>query len=134
MRLAVDLAVAAENVRNLDARPPLPRRERGWPVRMHRRLPEDLAFLGTEEVERALGASDVSLGHLGVAGGGLERRMAKQPLDDADVGTHLEQMGGEAVAQGMGCDALGEAALDHDLVQHALDGAGRDRTTRDGSG
>jgi hypothetical protein len=29
MRLAVDLAVAAENVRNLDTRPPPPRRDRG---------------------------------------------------------------------------------------------------------
>jgi hypothetical protein len=90
MRLAVDLAVAAKNVRDLDARPPLPGRERGWPVRMHRRLPDDLAFLRTKEVERALGAPDVSLGDLGVPGGCLERCVAKQPLDDANVCAHVD--------------------------------------------
>jgi hypothetical protein len=64
---------------------------------MHRRLPDDLAFLRTEEVEWAFGASDVPLRHLGVPGGGLERRMAEQPLDDANVRACLKEMRGEAV-------------------------------------
>src|SRR3954466_2673003 len=101
---------------------------------MHRRLPEDLALLRTEEVERTLGAPDVPLGHLGVPGRGLDRRVAEQPLDSADVGARLEKVCGEAVTQGMSGDALFEAALDYDLVQYTLDRARRDGPTRDGPG
>lgn len=87
-----------------------------------------------DEVQWALGTSDVSLRHLGVSGRGLKRRVTQQLLDDANVLAHLEEVRGEAVRQGMGCDALGEVALGYDVVQYALDCAGRDGTPRDGSG
>src|ERR1044071_3636728 len=125
--------MGAEDLCDLKARPALPGQGKDCPVRMHRRLPEDLAFLRTEEVEWALGPPDVALRHLGVSGGGLERRVAQQPLDDANVGAGLEQVRGEAVPQRMSGDALGEAALGHDPVQYALDRAGRDAPTWDGS-
>lgn len=64
----------------------------------------------------------------------MKRRVTKQFLDDANVLAHLEEVRGEAVAQGMSCDALGEVALDYDLVQYALNCAGRDGTPRDGPG
>src|SRR3954454_1703233 len=102
------------------------------PVRRHRRLPEDLAFLRADKVQWALGTSDVALRHLGVSGRGLKRRGAKQLLDDANVLAHLEEMRGEVVAQGMGCNALGEVALGYDLVQYALACAGGDGVPRDG--
>jgi hypothetical protein len=108
--------MGAEDVRDLKTRPPFPMWGRAQPVRHHRRLPEYLAFLRADEVQWALGTADVSLRHLGVAGRGLKRRVTKQLLDDANVLAHLEEVRGEAVAQGMSCDALGEVALDYGLV------------------
>jgi len=72
MRLTIDLAMSAEDVRDLETRPSLPRRGRAKPVWSHRRLPDDLAFLRADEVEWALGAPDVSLRYLGVSSGCLE--------------------------------------------------------------
>src|SRR4051794_23750599 len=57
---------------------------------------------------------------LGVKGRVLELRVAEQDLDDADIGAVLEQVGGEAVAQRMRADPLGDVGglrrLDDDAV------------------
>ena len=62
-------------------------------------------------------------GDLGVASGRLDRRMAQQPLNRANVRAGFEQMGGKSVPQAVGGDALGEAGTDDDRVQDTLDGA-----------
>ena len=54
-----------------------------------------------QPVERAGGPRDGRAGDLGVAGGGREVAVAEQHLDDADVGAALQQVGGEAVPQGV---------------------------------
>jgi len=49
-------------------------------------------------------AAEVFLVHVGVNLGGSNIRMAKHFLHAAQVGTALEQMGAETVAEGMGAD------------------------------
>jgi len=44
---------------------------------------------------------DRGVGDTGVTGGGVEFGVAEQHLDDADVGILFQEMGGEAVPQGM---------------------------------
>ena len=44
-----------------------------------------------------------------IARGGRQPAMAEQDLDDADVGARFQQMGGEAVAQGVHRDRLAQA-------------------------
>jgi hypothetical protein len=57
---------------------------------------------------------------VGVEGGGLEIAVAEEDLNGADVGAGFEEVGGEAVAEGMGGDVLVEAG--------GLGGAGADAT------
>ena len=59
-----------------------------------------------ELVERALDLADRPGGDLGVERGGVELLVTEQDLDDADVDLLLEQMGGEAVPEGVQGDAL----------------------------
>src|SRR5215207_10535049 len=57
-------------------------------------------------IERAHHGADELGGHAGVAGGGVELGMPEQHLDDADVDVLLEQVSGEAVAQGVQAHGL----------------------------
>ena len=131
VRLSINLADGAEDVRHLEARPPFSPCGRSRPLRMHVPLPEDLAFLCPEQVERTLGSANVPETHLGVAGRRLDRSVSEQPLDGANVCARLQEMRGESVPKRMGCYTLAEAALDNDLMQDALDSSRRDRAARD---
>jgi len=68
--------------------------------------------LHAKAVERAGGAGDDIRGDLGIDGGRRQPGMAKQHLDDADICAAFQQMGGEAVAQGVkglsGIPCIGE--------------------------
>ena len=61
--LAVHLAVGAEDVRDLQARPALLRRGGSPLVLVHSLLPEEGALLGPDQIEWALRSPDVPLGH-----------------------------------------------------------------------
>jgi hypothetical protein len=131
VRLAIGLAVSAEDVRNLKARPPLPALGEGRPMLVHRALPENAAFFRAQQIERALAPSDVFATHLRVPSRRLYRRVAKEFLDDANVRAGLEEMSRESVSKRMHRDVLGEATASDDLLEHSLHRAGRDRPARD---
>ena len=80
-------------------------------------------------VAAGLRTPDVFKGHFGVASGRLDRRVAEQPLDRANVSARLEKMRREAVSQGVRRHAFGETALNDGLVQDPLDRTRRDRAT-----
>ncbi len=54
-----------------------------------------------QEVERAVDLGDRACGNPRVACRGVELVVAQEGLDVADIGAALQEMGGEAVAQGM---------------------------------
>ena len=62
-----------------------------------------------QTVERAGRAGDDARGDAGVDRGGRQPAVAEQDLEDADVGPGLEQMGGEAVPQGVDGDRFRQA-------------------------
>ena len=68
--------------------------------------------------------------HAGVERGRVELGMSEQHLDDADVDVLLEQVGGKAVAQRMGRDALLDAGRLGGLVDGAVELARRQRLDR----
>src|SRR5664279_2597488 len=70
-----------------------------------------LAFTGlaTQVVERADSGGHHLWAHLGVTRGGLDAAVAEQDLDDAHVGTVLQKVGAETVAQGVDGDAFAYA-------------------------
>lgn len=69
----------------------------------------DLCLLEQPElVERARDGAHRPGRDLGVEGGVVELRMSEQDLDDADVGAVPQQVGGEAVAQGVRPDPFGD--------------------------
>jgi hypothetical protein len=87
--LAVGAAVAAEHVRHLQGGPHAGGRSTGR---------HDLQ---DEPIERTDGSADHVVRHLGVAGGGREIVVPQQHLDDADISARFQQVGGEAVPQGV---------------------------------
>ena len=87
-----------------------------------------LAFgSGFEPVERAAGRFHRRRGDVEVAGGGAEAVVPEQDLDRAEVGTGLEQVGGEAVSQGMHMDVLAQSRSLQGTPADHLDGARADR-------
>ncbi len=56
-----------------------------------------------------IGIHQVGTVHLGVNLGGRERGVAQQFLNGAQVAAGAQQMGGEGMAQGVGCGAGGHA-------------------------
>src|SRR5262249_49222497 len=81
-----------------------------------------------EPVERAAGRLQRRRGDVEIAGGGAKVTVPQQDLDGPQVGAGLEQVGGEAVPQGVHMDALAQArGLQGALADH-LDGAQGDRT------
>src|SRR5205085_12134687 len=69
----------------------------GWP---------DLPELERDVLQRTHDLADRLGGDAGIERRGVELGMAEQHLDDADVDVLLEQVGGEAVPQGVQRDAL----------------------------
>ena len=64
---------------------------------------------GVDPVERALGRLDGGRRDVGVDGGGFELPVAEKDLDGPEVGAGFEQVGGEAVSQGVDGDVLAES-------------------------
>lgn len=100
MGVAIGLGEAAEDLRDFD------RRTR-CRVRVHLRRGLDL---GGDRVERGAGGGDRRGADVDVAHGAADVCVPEQDLDDAQIGAGLEAVGGEGVAQGVGRDALGDAA------------------------
>ena len=71
--------------------------------------------------QRALDVADRVDGDAGVERGRLQLGVAEQHLDHADVDVLLEQMGGEAVAQRVRRDPLGDPGR----LRRGVDGAHR---------
>ena len=78
----------------------------------------------TQLVQRADRGGDHSGGDGGVAGGGVDSAVAEQRLDDAEVGAVLQQVGGEAVAQRMDGDALGDPGAGGGIAAGELERGG----------
>src|SRR5919205_195119 len=80
-----------------------------------------------EMLERARHRPDRLGGDAGIEGGGVELGVAEQDLDDPDVDVLLQQVRGEAVAQGVRGDPLPDAGGLRGLVDGAVELPGRDR-------
>src|SRR5215207_6130255 len=83
-----------------------------------------------ELVERTGDGAHRARRNLGVEGGVLELGVPKQDLDHADIGAVLEQVSGEAVAQRMRADPLGDIGRVRRLDDDAMELAGADRLHR----
>src|SRR3954469_2130225 len=83
---------------------------------------------GFEPVERAAGRFQRGRGDMEVAGGGAEAVVPEQDLDGAEVGTGLEQVGGEAMPQRMHMHVLAQARGRQGTLTDHLDGTHTDRT------
>ena len=83
-----------------------------------------------ELVERAGDGAHRAGRDLGVEGGVVELGVAEQDLDDPDIDAVLEQMGGEAVAQRMRADPLGDVGGLCRLDDDAMELPGADRLHR----
>lgn len=62
-------------------------------------------------IQRADGGGDHLWRNRRVTGGGVDLAMAEQHLDDADVGTVFQQVGGEGVAQSVNRDSLADSRV-----------------------
>src|ERR1700741_3144012 len=67
----------------------------------------DLLELERDVLQRAHDFADRLGGDAGIERGGVELGVTEQHLDDADIDVLLEQVGGEAMPQGVQRDALG---------------------------
>lgn len=67
---------------------------------------------------------EVLVGDVGVDLGGGDVGVAEHGLDGADVGAVHEEVGGEAVAEGVGGDVFGDASEFGVFLDDALDGTG----------
>lgn len=76
---------------------------------------------------------EVGVGDVGVDLGGGDVGVAEEGLDGAEVGAVHEEIGGEAVAKGVGADVLGDAGEAGVFFDNALDGAGGEPTVVAGS-
>jgi 2-keto-4-pentenoate hydratase len=66
----------------------------------------DRTIFAIQSIQRTERVADHFRRHHGVMRGGVDAAVAQQHLDDANVGAVFQQMGGEAVAQGVGADLL----------------------------
>src|SRR5260370_3975083 len=79
--------------------------------------------LQRKRIQRAGGRSEMHLGHVQVAAGGFQIRMAEQKLNGAQICARFKEMGGKAVAQRMRMDMLlqaGALCSVFDFVEDAL--------------
>ncbi len=74
------------------------------------------------EVERAGGAVARAFHDVEVDHGGFEAGVAEEILDSPDGGAGLQQVGGEAVVQGMGRDSPGDGGPAHGPTKLACHG------------
>ena len=92
-------AMAAEDIRNLQSRARHARASAGRP---------DLLELERDVLQRAHDLADRLGGDAGIERRGVELGVTEQHLDHANVDVLLQQMGGEAVPQGVQGDALAD--------------------------
>src|ERR1700674_5904657 len=124
--------VVAEDIRDLQL---WARHDRGW-LRRRLVLP---AFLGLlvrlrQQVERALDAGDHPGGNTGVARRRVQLVVTQKRLDFTNIGTVLEQVGREAVAQRVQRHALLDPGRVGRLMEQAVELAGRHRLAELGAG
>jgi hypothetical protein len=110
MTLPVGLAVLSKNA--------------GWPGHLWRLLLGTSSFPGrgrrAEGVQRRDGLGQPGGSHGCVTSRGVDALVTQQHLDDANVFAVFQQMSGEAVAQDMRSDALGQARSMHGLPARIL--------------
>jgi len=118
MRLAVGRAVTPKDIGQLQ----------GWPA--HARLLSRFQFaagmlLPLQLVERTEGVADELRGDAGVVRRGVNAAVAQQRLNDADVRAVFQHVRGEAVAQRVHGDALGDAGAQRGFAAGDLQRRGR---------
>jgi len=84
-----------------------------------------LGWLLISRVGVVVGFLNLVGGEVGIDLGRAQRLMAQQFLDDAEVGTIVEHVGGKAVSKRVGTDAGIQACLEEVLVEFASDRACR---------
>ena len=80
--------------------------------------------LGGAGVSLVVGFAEAFLGDVGVDLGGGQRGMAQKGLDAAEIGSVVEKVGGEGVAQLVGRHVEGDLGLGEVLLEEGVDGAG----------
>ena len=75
--------------------------------------------LKVEQSQRALNLGQAFGAHVEVAGGGVERGVTQERLDDGDLDAVLQAVGGEAVAQAVDAAAVGQSGLGDGAVEDA---------------
>ena len=104
--LSDGLAVFAEDVRDLE-----PASTRGSlvlerPAAVHRSLPDDHRFLGSEVIDGELRSGEVLRAQVCVELGRADRSVPQKQLNGPNICSELDKMRGEAVTQHVGGDAL----------------------------
>ena len=71
----------------------------------------------SEQISRARHASGTTIEHMGVDHRGLHIAVTKKLLDRSDVGTALEQVGGEAMAKGVATGRFADPCRLHQVLR-----------------
>ena len=93
-----------------------------------------LRMIQVHLLDRTFDPADVLATDVGVKSGGSNGRMPQEDLNDADVGSVLQKMGGESVSQDMGRDVFGETGFFFGLFQSGAHGGRADALFRFGAG
>jgi hypothetical protein len=118
MGLAVCFCVRPKDIGDLMTGPRSGVARRTARVRPHRGLPEQGGLLGAEQIQGALGPSNMAGAHLRIAARRLDGAVPQEYLDDPDIGARLEQVGGKGMAQYVWGDPFGQAGLLDGLAEH----------------
>ena len=68
-----------------------------------------------------VGLAEALPGDMGVDLGGGKGGMTEEGLHAAEVGTGIEEMGGEGMAQFVGCDVEGDVGVGEVLLEQGVD-------------
>src|ERR1019366_2572820 len=107
VRMAISIAMAAQNIGNLDDGSVRTKVGTSDGPRLNVPLP-GRRYLKRKAIERALRRPDRMGGNLGVARRRRQIVMPEQDLDDTDIGSVLQKVRREAVAQRVQRDPLGQ--------------------------
>ena len=99
MGLTVCLSVRPKDIGDLMTGPRSRVAGRTERVPPHRRLPEQGGLIRAEQIQGALGPSDMTGADLSIAGRCLDRPVPQEYLDDPDIGARLEQVCGKGMPQ-----------------------------------
>ena len=129
VRQPVSVAVAAKNIRDLQTgvtRLPI----KSARLQAHHGVSTRRGDLQGQAVEGALRRSDHIGRDAGIERGRHQAVVAEQDLDDPDVGSGLQQMGRETVAQGVQRHPFGEARFLDSSTASGVQGSRMDRPIR----